>query len=212
MTFDLEEQEKLDALKDWWKRYGTWLTGALVILAMGAAGAQWWRYHQHEKAVQAAVIYGELQLGLQANQPNAIKDDTATLIDKYPGTPYATRAALISASKSMQTDDTKTAETQLRWVIDHTSEDGIKQLAVLRLAAILLQQKDPAAALKLLDAPYNEAFTARFNDLKGDALVQQNKIAEARASYKIALEKLDAQNTFRKYIEVKLDALGGEPK
>jgi len=34
MTFDLDEQEKLDALKDWWKRYGIWLTGALVILAI----------------------------------------------------------------------------------------------------------------------------------------------------------------------------------
>jgi predicted negative regulator of RcsB-dependent stress response len=212
MTFDLEEQEKLDALKDWWKRYGTLLTGALVLVIIGAAGAQWWRYHQHEKSAQAAVIYGGLQLGLQANQPKIIKDDTATLIDKYAGTPYASRAALISASNSVQAGDTKTAETQLRWVIDHTKEDGIKQMAVLRLAAVLLQQKDPAGALKLLNAPYNEAFTARFNDLKGDALVQQNKISEARASYKIALEKLDAQNPFRKYIEVKLDALGGEPK
>ncbi len=212
MTFDLEEQEKLDALKDWWKRYGAWMTGGLVILIIGAAGAQWWRYQQHEKSAQAAVIYGALQLGLQANQPKIIKDNAATIIDKYPGTPYASRAALISASSSVQTGDTKTAESQLRWVIDHTSEDGIKQLAVLRLAAVLLEQKDPAGALKLLDAPYNEAFAARFNDLKGDALVQQNKIADARASYKIALGKIDAQSPYRKYIEVKLDALGGEPK
>jgi len=212
MTFDLEEQEKLDALKDWWKRYGTWITGILVILIIAAAGTQWWKHQQREKSAQASVMYSALQLALQANQPKTVKGDAAAIIDKYPGTPYAPRAALIAASSNAQAGDTKSAQTQLQWAIDHTREDGIKQLAVLRLAALLLEQKNPAGALKLLDAPYNEAFTARFNDLKGDALVQQNKIADARASYKIALEKIDAHSPFRKYIEVKLDALGGEPK
>ena len=212
MTLDMEEQEKLDALKDWWKRYGTWVTAILVILIIAAAATQWWKHQQREKAAQAAVIYGSLQLALQANQPKAVKDDAAAIIDKYPRTPYAARAALIAASSNAQAGDTKSAQTQLQWAIDHTREDGINQLAVLRLAAVLLEQKNPAGALKLLDAPYNEAFTARFNDLKGDALVQLNKLADARASYKIALEKIDAQSPFRKYIEVKLDALGGEPK
>lgn len=212
MTFDLEEQEKLDALKDWWKRYGTWVTAGLAILVIGAAGAQWWQHQQREKSAQAAVMYSALQLAVQANQPKAVKDDAAAIIDKYPGTPYAPRAAMIAARSNAQTGDMKSAQTQLQWAIDHAREDGIKQLAVLRLAALLLEQKNPAEALKLLDAPYDEAFAARFNDLKGDALVQQNKLADARASYKIALEKIDPQSPFRKYIEVKLDALGGEPK
>ncbi|BBP03468.1 hypothetical protein TPL01_08990 [Sulfuriferula plumbiphila] len=212
MTFDLEEQEKLDALKDWWKRYGTWVTGALAILIIAAAGSQWWKHQQREKSAQAAVMYGALQLALQANQPKAVKDDAAAIIDKYPGTPYAPRAAMIAASSNARAGDMKSAQAQLQWAIDHTREDGIKQLALLRLAALLLEQKNPAGALKLLDAHYNEAFAVRFNDLKGDALVQQNKLADARASYKIALEKIDAQSPFRKYIEVKLDALGGEPK
>ena len=37
MTFDLEEQEKIDALKDWWKRYGTALI--LVVLVVFASVA-----------------------------------------------------------------------------------------------------------------------------------------------------------------------------
>jgi len=212
MAFDLEEQEKLDALKDWWKRYGNWVTGGLALLIIAAAGAQWWQHQQREKSVQASMMYGALQQAVQANQAKTVKDDAAAIIDKYPGTPYAPRAAMIAARSNAQAGDMKSAQAQLQWAIDHTREDGIKQLAVLRLAAVLLEQKNPAQALKLLDAPYDEAFAARFNDLKGDALAQQNKLADARASYKLALEKLDAQNPFRKYIEVKLDALGGEPK
>lgn len=212
MAFDLEEQEKLDALKDWWKRYGTWLVSGLAVLAIAAGGWQWWQLQQRQKSVQAAELYGALQLALQADQRKAVKDTAAALIDQYPGTPYAPRAAMIAASGNVRAGDMKSAQAQLQWAIDHASEDSMKQLAVLRMAALLLEQKNPAGALKLLDAPYDEAHAARFNDLKGDAQALQNRPAEARASYRIALEKLDKDNPFRNYIQIKLDALGGETK
>lgn len=208
MAFDLEEQEKLDALKDWWKRYGTWLMGGLFVLVLAAGGWQWWQLQQRQKSAQAADLYGTLQLALQADQPKVVKDTATTLIDQYPGTPYAPRAAMIAASGNVRAGDMKSAQAQLQWAIDHAGEDSMKQLAVLHMAALLLEQKNPAGALKLLDAPYDEAYAARFNDLKGDAYMLQNKPADARASYKIAVEKLDKENPFRNYIQIKLDALG----
>jgi predicted negative regulator of RcsB-dependent stress response len=212
MAYDLEEQEKLDALKDAWNRYGNLAVGALAILVIGFAGMQWWNYYQHKQSAEAASLFGTLQTAQQSNQPKLVKDTAAALIDKYAGTAYAARAALISASSNSQAGDLTSAQAQLQWVLDHSRENGMKQLASLRLAALLIEQKKPADAIKLLDAPHDEAFAARFADLKGDALMQQNQPAQARASYTIALEKLDAQSPFRKYIEVKLDALGGETK
>ncbi len=212
MAYDLEEQEKLDALKDAWNRYGNLVVGVLAIAIIAAAGMQWWNYHQRQKSAEAASLFGTLETAQQANQPKRVKDTAAALIDKYASTAYAARAALISASSNSQTGDFKSAQAQLQWVLDHSDENGLKQLASLRLAALLIDQKNPAAAIKLLDAPHDEAFAGRFADLKGDALMQQNQPAQARASYTIALEKLDAQSPFRKYIEVKLDGLGGETK
>jgi predicted negative regulator of RcsB-dependent stress response len=212
MAYDLEEQEKLDALKDAWNRYGNLAVGALAIVVIGFSGMQWWNYHQHKQAAEAASLFGTLQTAQQANQPKRVKDTAAALIDKYAGTAYAARAALISASSNSQAGDVTSAQAQLQWVLDNSKENGMKQLAALRLAALLIDQKKAADAIKLLDAPHDEAFAARFADLKGDALMQQNQPAQARASYTIALEKLDAQSPFRKYIEVKLDALGGETK
>ena len=41
-------------------------------------------------------------------------------------------------------------------------------------------------------------------------MLAQGKDDEARASYKLALEKLDARSPMRRLVQIKLDALGGE--
>jgi predicted negative regulator of RcsB-dependent stress response len=42
-----------------------------------------------------------------------------------------------------------------------------------------------------------------------DLLFAQNKTTEARAAYKVALDKTDIKNPARQLIQLKLDALGG---
>ncbi|ARU32012.1 hypothetical protein CAP31_10220 [Sulfuriferula sp. AH1] len=117
--------------------------------------------------------------------------------------------ALIAAASNLQSDDTKTAKAELQWVLDNSKEEGMKALAALHLAGVLLDENNPAAALALLDAPHEEAFADLFSDRKGDALVMQNKRDEARAAYKIALEKLPENSPYRKVVEIKLNAIAG---
>ena len=66
----------------------------------------------------------------------------------------------------------------------------------------------PEEALKLLDAQHIDALSALYADLKGDVLVAQNKVAEARAAYQLALDKSETKSTYRALIQIKLDALG----
>ena len=75
---------------------------------------------------------------------------------------------------------------------------------------MLLDEKKYDEALKLLDTEHPEAFTGLFADLKGDIFVAQGKMAEAKAAYKQALEKLPAAGTYRAIVQVKLDGLGGD--
>ena len=100
------------------------------------------------------------------------------------------------------------AKTQLQWVIDHAGEDTLKDVARLRLAALLLDEKNYADALKLLDAKHPDSFDGLYADLRGDVLSAQGKTDEARSSYKLAYEKIDAQSMYRNLIQMKLDALG----
>jgi predicted negative regulator of RcsB-dependent stress response len=47
-----------------------------------------------------------------------------------------------------------------------------------------------------------------YADLRGDVLAAAGKPAEARAAYKLALEKSEPSSSYRRLIEVKLDAMG----
>jgi predicted negative regulator of RcsB-dependent stress response len=45
--------------------------------------------------------------------------------------------------------------------------------------------------------------------LRGDVLVGQGKLDEARAAYRQALEKLPPDSGFRLMVQAKLDGIGG---
>ena len=47
------------------------------------------------------------------------------------------------------------------------------------------------------------------NDRKGDVLVAQNKLAEARQAYVAALAAMDKNNPGRQLVQIKLEAIGG---
>lgn len=208
MSFDLEEQEKIDELKAWWKQNGsTVLLGIAVFVAI-LGGMQGWRYYQKSQQQQAAQVYEAVQNGVRAKDKTRVRDAAGQLIEKYPGTPYATRAALIVAGINYELGDAKSAKAQLQWVIEHAKEDGARDMARLRLAGLLLDDKSYAEAMKLLEAQHQKSFDGLFADLKGDVLAAQGKVADARTAYQTALEKIDEKSTYRQIVQMKLDSLG----
>jgi predicted negative regulator of RcsB-dependent stress response len=92
--------------------------------------------------------------------------------------------------------------------MDHAREPEQRDVARLRLAGVLLDQKKPDEALKVLDAKPSAPYEPLYADARGDILTAQNKVAEARTAYQSALEKMDAASPYRQVIELKLDALG----
>jgi predicted negative regulator of RcsB-dependent stress response len=209
MSLDLEEQEKLDELKDAWKRYGNLIVGALSIAAISYAGWQWWHHNQQQKNAEAAALYSSLQTAQKSQQNKIVTDNAKTLTEKYGSTAYAARAALIAAASNVQAQDNKTAKVELQWILDNSKEDAIKSVAALHLAQILYDENDLNGALALLNAPHDESYADLYNDLKGDILAAQNKPVDARAAYKIALEKLSADSPYRQVITIKLNAVAG---
>jgi len=208
MAYDLEEQEQLDVLKAWWKRNGNTVLLGITAFAAVMVGIQGWRYYQKNQQQQAAMVYEAMQGGIQNKDIKLIRNATGQLIEKYPSTPYASRAALLAAGANYESGDVKSAKAQLQWVTEHAKEDGVRDIARLRLAGILLDEKTNEEALKVLESPHGEAFVGLFADLKGDVLVAQGKVADARAAYKAALEKMDEKSPYRQVVQMKLDGLG----
>ena len=209
MPLDLEEQEQVAELRAWWNQWGTLIASAVLAAALAFAAFQGWRWYQREQSVAAATLYENLARAAQANDAKAVRDLGGTLVESYPRTLYASMGALLSARYYFEKADLKSAKAQLEWVIERSGSDDFRDLARLRLGAVLLDEKAYDEALKLADAPHAAAYDARYAALKGDILVAKNQPAEAKASYKLALEKAQDDAAFRESVRVRLDSLGG---
>jgi predicted negative regulator of RcsB-dependent stress response len=207
-VLDLQEQEQFEALKAWWKDNRNQLLGALLIVVVAMGGWRGWQYYQLKQADEAAILFQQFIEQLASKDAKRVNDAAAAMTDKFASTAYAARAALLAAQVNEQGKDLARAKTQLQWVIDHAGEATLKDVARLRLAAVLLDEKNYADALKQLEAKHPDSFDGLYADLRGDVLSAQGKIDEARSSYKLAYEKIDAKSMYRNLIQMKLDALG----
>ncbi|MFZ2525106.1 MAG: tetratricopeptide repeat protein [Candidatus Ferrigenium altingense] len=207
-ALDLQEQEQLDTLKAWWKENGNRLLGVLLIAVVAMGGWRGWQYYQNKQSSEAATLYAGFLQQLESNDAKRVNDAAAAVMDKYAASGYAPRAALLAAQVNEQGKEAARAKTQLQWVIDHAAEAGLKDAARLRLAAVLLDEKNYADAMKLLEAKHPASFDGLYADLRGDVLSAQGKTDEARSAYKLAYEKTDAKSMYRNLIQMKMDALG----
>jgi predicted negative regulator of RcsB-dependent stress response len=208
-VYDLEEQEQLDDLKAWWSRWGNTISGVVIAVCVAIIGVQGWRWWQNSKADEASVLYGAVSTAVQANDVAKSRDAMNQLVDKFGGTAYAPRAALLYAKLLWDTGDKAGAKLQLTWVIDKAAEDELRQVARYRLAQALLDEKQYDQALATLDAKHADSFAGLYADLRGDVLASAGRNADARGAYEAALAKFDAKSPYRNYLQVKLDALGG---
>ncbi len=208
MAFDLEEQEQIDALKQFWKQYGG-LIIALVIAALATfGGIRGWQYYQKARAEDASALFIKLEEASRKNDVGEIRKLGAELVDKYGSTAYGPMAALVMARTNYDSGDAAAAAAQLQWAIDKAGDDETAALARLRLAGIRLDEKKFDEALKLLDGKHGESLVPLYADLRGDVFVAQGKTDEARAAYKVALEKSPPTSSYRNLVQIKLDSLG----
>ena len=208
-AYDLEEQEKIDDLKAWWQQYGNTITVGIVLACIVIGGVQGWRWWAGRRAADASVLYQAVSDGVRKSDPAKVKDAMAQLTDKFAGTAYAPRAALLYAKLLFDAGDKAGAKAQLSWVIEHAGEDELKAIARYRLAETLLDDKQYDEALRTLDAKRPASFNGLYADLRGDALTVAGHAAEARVAYEEALAALDPKSPYRAYVQVKLDAVGG---
>lgn len=207
-ALDLQEQEQLEAFKAWWHENRVQMIAVLLIAVAAVGGWRGWEYYRNTQAGEAATLYRQLAVQAEGNDARRISDAASVLMEKYASTAYAPRAALLAAQASQRLKDFAGARTQLQWAIDHAGDDGLKNVARLRLAALLLDEKNYEGALKQLDAAHPPSFDGIYADLRGDVLSAQGKTDEARSAYKLAYEKAEDNSTYRYLVQLKLDALG----
>jgi predicted negative regulator of RcsB-dependent stress response len=210
MAYDLEEQEKLDALRAWWDRYGTLCAIIIFVVVASIVGWRGWQWYQGHQATQAMSYFEALENA--AGQPGdeaiaRVKAASDALRNDYAKSGYTSRGVLVAAQALQARNDLDGAREQLQWLISNSTDAALVPLAKLRLAGVLLEQKQYDQALaQLTDAP--AAFAGLYADRRGDVLLAQGKAAEAKAAWELALKEM-ANEPVAQIIQLKIDALGG---
>ncbi len=206
--YDLEEQEKIDTLKIWWNQNGRWVGGAIVALAVGYAGFQGWHYYQRSQISQAGTLFEAVRMTAQQGDPAKTLQAAKILQEAQPDSALAPRGALISAAVSHANADNVSAQAELEWVIVHAKETSLADLARLRKAGLLADDKKYEDALRLLEENRGSDFAALTADLRGDILLALNHPNKAREAYQSAVEKTTINDTLHQIAQSKLEALG----
>ncbi len=205
---DLEEQEQLDQLKHFWNTWGTLISTVLILVAGGLVAWNGYQYWQNRQAGQAAALYDAVEVAARSGDQARMSQAFADMKAKYGGTTQASQAGLALAKAKMEAGDADAAKEALTWVAAQSGDDGLKALARVRLAGVLMDQKNFDDALKQLSGGVPLEFEAVFADRKGDIYLLQDKRADAISEYAKAWKSLEEGVEYRRLVEVKLGALG----
>lgn len=199
------EEEQVQAIKDWWKANGRAVIAGLIIGIGAIAGYRYWTKYQTSQSQQASLIYAQVIASAASADSASAFEQGKDLINDYSGTPYAALTALTLSKLALDKTDYATAAAQLRWVIDNSSDDGLKHVARLRLARVLAAQDKPELAISLLNVSDTSGFTTLYQETRGDILVQQGKTKEAVEQYRKALQDVEMNPQRRRILEMKMN-------
>jgi predicted negative regulator of RcsB-dependent stress response len=207
-SYDFEEQERLAELKAWWEDNRIYVFGAAAAAVITFGGWKGWQSWQVRQDEDAAALFLPVAEAQRTGDPKKIAAAAEKVVAEQPGSFYASQAALIAAKTAFDAGNLDEARKHLEWTMNKGAKVH-RGVARVRLAAVLLEQKKYDEALRVLDGNTEQGFAPLVADMRGDVMLAQGRLDEARAAYRLAIEKSDARNPVKGIAQTKLNALGG---
>jgi predicted negative regulator of RcsB-dependent stress response len=207
----LSDEEQLESFKRWWKENGIFTIVAVVFVAGGYFGWEFWKDHRQERAETASVLYQKMMVAadvepgdkLSVAQDASVTELAENLRDEYPNTQYARYGALLLAKVAVEKGDLDAATEQLQWVADGADE-GLMLVATLRLARVEAARGNLDLAISMLNIEA-QTLASAYAEARGDFYLIKGDKTAAYESYQQALQKMAAaDNRSRALLELKL--------
>jgi len=202
------EEQQLEALKQWFKKYGNQLSWALIIILGLVAGVRYWFHHQEVVAEQASENYVSLMAAFEQNDQATMKNRAELLIKDYPQTPYASLAALVIAHQAVKDNDFKNATEGYQWVLKYGKQPDFQALARARLMRLLIAENKLDEALAVFEQDKARGFLPLMAEMKGDILLKKNDQKGAISAYQLAYQSAKAEGMVGPLLKMKLEELG----
>ena len=199
------EEEQLEALKEWWKENGRSVIAGIVLGAAALFGYKFWQDYRVEQAREASSIVADMQALARGDEVGNLLEQAASLKSDYKRTPYAGLGALDAASAMVARGQLAEAEQELRWATDNAQLAEVQEVARVRLARVLIEQGRAQEALDALKVELPESFAGLVEELRGDAYRALGDLEAARNAYDRALLYTGGAS---EYLQLKRDDLG----
>ena len=225
-----DEQQFLGALK----QYGGYIISAILLVLAGYFGWTYWQKHGGNIDTAAANDFAKIQSDqnnietlttqaatdtkaqaqLATAQTNLSKD-LGEFVAKHDNSVYTWQALMLQAKQQTDKNDLKAAAATLQKASQLTlKDDGLKAIAILRQAQVLLSDNQADAAQKRLQSPLPAAFEASKLEILGDIANQQGDKKSAINHYQKAWQLIEQRNQKnpnpqdRALLRIKMESLG----
>ena len=225
-----DEQQSLGALK----QYGGYIVSAIMLVLAGYFGWSYWQKHGGNIDTAAANDFAKIQsdqnnietLTTQAATDTKAQAQLATaqanlaknlreFVAKHDNSVYTWQALMLQAKQQTDKNDLKAAAATLQKASQLTlKDDGLKAIAILRQAQVLLSDNQADAAQKRLQSPLPAAFEASKLEIWGDIANQQGDKKAAATHYQKAWQLIEQRNQNnpnpqdRALLRIKMESLG----
>jgi hypothetical protein len=178
---EVDENLRRDRLRDFAKKYGGWLAGAVALFLIASGGFIWWQQHKVERseqqAEQLAEVFKNIGSGATAGAPKTLDQMSDSGTKAVRATAMFTRAAL-----ALQQNDTKLAIAKYREIAEDSSlPQPYRDAALLRQTALefdTLQPQQVISRLQPLAKPGAPWFGSA-GEMTALALIKQGQPAQA---------------------------------
>lgn len=184
------DEEKVEAIKQWWRENGTSVVVGVVVGLGLIFGWRAWQGYQNNQAQQASATFEQLLAvaNREETEPSSVYRLAERLRTDYASTPYAALAALVEARVALANADHNGAKQALERAKAEAPDPAIATIAALRLARILIAEEDLAGAQAIIaEQPDTGPFSGELAALRGDLAVAEGRPDEARAAYQEAI-------------------------
>jgi len=225
-----DEQQSLSALK----QYGGYILSAIMLVLAGYFGWTYWQKHGGNIDTAAANDFAKIQsdqnnietLTTQAATDTKAQAQLATaqtnlgkdlgeFVANHDNSVYTWQALMLQAKQQTDKNDLKAAAATLQKASQLTlKDDGLKAIAILRQAQVLLSDNQADAAQKRLQSPLPAAFEASKLEILGDIANQQGDKKAAATHYQKAWQLIEQRNQNnpnpqdRALLRIKMESLG----
>jgi predicted negative regulator of RcsB-dependent stress response len=207
MSVYMTEEEQLDQIKKWWRRYGNMITMTLSVILLCIAGYRYWNWHQDKIKQQASVTYENMMVALSNKNIKSVRAYAGDLIKNYDKTVYSDVAHMTMAKVYVDKSKLSEAIQELEVVASNSKMTPLKQIAKIRIARLMAGEKSYTNALNELSVVDDPTYLPVINELKGDIYSAKGQFQEAINAYREAIDEVRTNGMGNLFLEMKTNEL-----